>query len=99
MLLRAMLVDAEHAALEDREVAFNRVGCDLATAATLANVLLGGVVDRFVFGELAARPDVGGVFVGMQDALARGVRDQNRAQCVGGKVFDLDGASAPAALH
>ena len=40
MLLSAMLIDALHAALEDREIAFDGVGVDVA-----AHVLAAGVVN------------------------------------------------------
>jgi hypothetical protein len=49
VLLGAMLIDALHASLEDRIVAFNRVGGDIA-----ANVLIGAVGDGLVAFELAA---------------------------------------------
>jgi hypothetical protein len=47
MLLRAVLIDALHAALEDRIVAFNRVGRNQPFALT-ANVFFLAVVDRGV---------------------------------------------------
>ena len=52
MLLRAMLIDALHAALEDRIVAFHRVrGDDLFALA--AHVFLASVVNAVMAGKLA----------------------------------------------
>jgi hypothetical protein len=52
MLLGAVLVDATHPALEDREVALNRVRVDAAVI--LADVLASRVRDRAMAGELLA---------------------------------------------
>ena len=60
-----MLVDAFHAALEDRIVAFNRVGGDLA-----ANVFLGAVVHGVMAHEVRAKLAVPAAFVRVDDALA-----------------------------
>ena len=43
MLLFAVLIDALHAAFEDREETFRRIGVNIA-----ASVFLRGVLDRFV---------------------------------------------------
>jgi hypothetical protein len=48
VLLAAMLVDALHAALEDREVAFNRVGVH-----STDNVLLASMANHAVIGIMA----------------------------------------------
>jgi pimeloyl-ACP methyl ester carboxylesterase len=45
----AMLIDALHAALEDRKVAFDRIRSDVAT-----HVLFRRVIDRFVAGKFIA---------------------------------------------
>ena len=49
MLLRAMLIDALHAPLEDAEVSFNGICVDRA-----ATVLTSGVAHEIVLGELTA---------------------------------------------
>jgi hypothetical protein len=51
MLLGAMLIDALHAALEDREAAFNRVGMNAATA-IFASAVVDGAVAQKDFAEL-----------------------------------------------
>lgn len=101
VLFRTVLIHADHPALEDAEIAFNGVGRDLAAFMTATTVFLGAVIDRFVIGKLAARRLVDVEIVGMQDALARGRRDQHGTQRVLRQVFDLDRASAPksAALY
>ena len=48
MLLRAVLIDAPHASLEDRKAAFNRVRVDGA-----ADVFASAVIDRIVARERA----------------------------------------------
>jgi hypothetical protein len=47
MLLIAMLIDAAHTALEDREVAFGRVGMHI-----VADVFAAGMMHRFVIGKV-----------------------------------------------
>jgi hypothetical protein len=49
VLLAAVLIHADHAALEHAEVAFNRVGVDGA-----ANVFVGTVIDDLVTGKIFA---------------------------------------------
>ena len=49
MLFAAMLVDADHAALEDAEKSFNRIRGHVA-----ACIFLGAMVDRLVLGEFRA---------------------------------------------
>src|SRR5208282_220723 len=50
MLLATVLVDALHAALEDRVVALNRIGADYPFA-LIANVFIVAVLDSFVAGK------------------------------------------------
>src|SRR5882762_3064679 len=98
MLFGTVLVNPDHAALEDAEIAFNGVGRDLLPAPSFANVFFGSMIDGFVFGELAARCHVSIEFVGMQRALARGIGDENGPQSGAGQIVDLDGTGTPAAL-
>ena len=68
VLFRAVLVDALHAALEDREIAFDGVRAGAAPA-----VLLAAMDDRQVLRELPANFDVPGAFIGRERAAARDV--------------------------
>lgn len=52
VLLGAVLIDALHTALEDAEIAFNRVGVDRSV--TLANILVGAVLNGLVIREVFA---------------------------------------------
>jgi len=63
-----MLIDATHPALEDREIAFNRVGVRLA-----AYPFLNRMVNGFVAGEPAAWTLVGAPFVRHQRAFSGGI--------------------------
>ena len=72
MLLAAMLVDAFHAALEDRIEALDRVCVRLA-----ANVLFGRMVDAIMANEAAARTIVVERFIGIEDAFALRIQHEN----------------------
>src|SRR5262245_33091044 len=65
VLLAAMLVDALHAALEDREITLDRVRGDGA-----AHVFLGGVVDRFVASEILVEAAMPTRFIGHDGGFA-----------------------------
>jgi len=93
VFLAAMLVDAAHPALEDREKAFNGVGMCRA-----AHVLVDRVVDGFVTGETPPDAAIGTVLIGHQIALGVGVREHDLAQFGSGDVFSLDRAGLAAAL-
>lgn len=84
----AMLVDAPHPALENREKAFNGVGVHLP-----AHVFLGAVVDGFVAGELAPDAEIGAPLVGHQRALGIGVRENDLPQFVGSGVVSHERTS------
>lgn len=64
VLFGAMLISAAHAALEDREVAFDGVGVNLA-----ANVLTFAVIDRVMLDNLIQQASVNAAFVGMYARL------------------------------
>jgi hypothetical protein len=64
MLLAAVLVDAAHAALEDRKEAFRRIGMNV-----IANVFANAVLDGFMRGEMFLGTSVEAAFVGMQAAF------------------------------
>ena len=60
VLLAAMLIDALHAALEETEIAFDRVGRYIATG-----IFLDGVFDRFVGGKVLSGTMIQVAFIGM----------------------------------
>ena len=62
MALGAMLINALHAALEDRKIAFEGVGVAIA-----ANILTLAMIDRVVLFELPANGLVDIGFVGHQN--------------------------------
>lgn len=64
VLFGAMLISAAHAALENREVAFDSVGVDFA-----ANVLTLAMIDRVMLGDLIQQASVNPAFVGMNAGL------------------------------
>ena len=67
-----VLIDALHAALEDRKVAFDCVGMGSA-----ARPFVIAVVDGFVAGKLFAKAGVQVAFVGAQMGFAAGVADHD----------------------
>ena len=68
VLLRAMLVDAVHAALEDAEDVLDGVGVHVA-----AHILIGAMVHRLVAGEVAQLLIVDGRIVGHDARFLRDV--------------------------
>src|SRR5713101_344443 len=89
----AMLIDTDHAALEDREEALNGVGGHVA-----ASVLTGRVGDTLMRGELHAGLAVVVRFIGMQAAIQHDVLKQHLADRLGAEIVHLDGTGATAAL-
>ena len=68
MLFAAMLINAFHAALEDRKEALDRVGVDFA-----ARIFASGVLDSFSCeSEVFAQLGVEAAFIRVQDGFARG---------------------------
>lgn len=64
VLFAAMLVNADHATLEDREISFDAVGRDIAP-----RIFASGVIYRLVFGEAFPDRDTLLRFVGMEFAF------------------------------
>src|SRR5690606_29401476 len=64
-----------------------------------AHVLVDGVVDGAMTGELAAEGDIDRVLVGHQVALAAGLSDQNLPDVLRGDVGDMEGTDAAVTLH
>ena len=93
MLLSAMLVNALHAAFEDRIVAFHSVGGDVA-----ANIFLGAVVDGIVAQEVRPELLVPSPFIGHDDAFALDVIANYLGHFVEGSSIDMEAAGRTAAL-
>lgn len=94
VLLGAVLVDAAHPALENREVALDRIGMRLA-----ADVLAGRVAHRLVPSVLAADLRVEAALVGHQLGLAGRVGAQDLADLFLGRGLRMEGANLATALH
>src|SRR5947199_133212 len=84
MLFAAMLIDAAHAALENREIAFRRIGVDflsfgtfLAPSEVVTNVLFRAMLHGLVRVEMERSEAIELAFVGMQPRLARDVFDHD----------------------
>jgi hypothetical protein len=113
MFFTAMLVDALHAALEDRIVALNGVGGDggsfdngLAIGAQLvsdlvpvANVFFIGVVHRFMAGEIATNFHVVAGFVGHEIAFRADVFPQDRRNVGNGGAVNVEATGRAAAFN
>lgn len=65
MALAAMLIDAFHPAIEDREVAF-----DVGGIGIVPHIFIGVVLDALMLGELAAASGIKDSLIGQQVALA-----------------------------
>ena len=93
-VLRAdVVIGADDAAFEDREISLNRIGVSVA-----ANVLIGAVVDRFVAGELFSDVVVLAAFVRHQRRLAADLSNQDRAQRLAAHLWHMERADLSAAL-
>lgn len=105
MLLAAMLVDALHAALEDREIAFNRVRMDherfaarQAPNVRVTNIFLVTMVDREMCAELCADLGVETGLVGHELGLTRDILANDRHDFRGARAIDMETASGAVAL-
>ena len=97
MLLRAVLVDALHAALEDREEAFNRVRRgDLAIL--VAGIFAAAMVNRAMGGELSADAAIVLGLIGVEDRGAVGM-GHDGGDVLFAKRLDMNRAGATAALN
>src|SRR5256885_1770168 len=94
MLVRTVLVDALHPALEDRIEALDGVRMRFP-----ANVFLGSMVDRLMTGEATARAAISRKIVGHETALRIRLGDQHTVELGGRSAVDMDGARLAAALH
>src|SRR3954452_3682148 len=92
-----MLVNALHAALEDAEIAFDRVRVLLAIVK--ADILAAAVVDRAVTRELRTNLGVEFALVRHELAFAAGVLAQDQPDGFGVGVIDVERAGLAAAFH
>lgn len=86
MMLRAMLVDADHAALENAVVAFDRVGVDEAISDVFASTVAGEVVP----GKALAEGGILHRFVGHDVGGGRDVRFDDREQIGASGATDME---------
>lgn len=94
MLLRAVPVDAAHAALEDGEVVLDRVGVDLTVVQ--ADVLAGRMLDRGMLHEMRREARVQAALVGHEAAVLEDVRlhDLRHVGLCRGRRMELAGGAA-----
>jgi hypothetical protein len=88
-----MLIDALNPALQDRKVAFDGVGVDLA-----ANVLFRAVDNGSVRSEVPADAGIDGRLVGHEAAVHMGVPCEDGPQELCGDIWDVKAADLAAAL-
>src|SRR5216684_670222 len=106
MLLTAMLVDALHAALEDRIEAFNRVGGDDGAGFTIgeahnvrvADVFFFPVVHGIMAGEISANFHVVPRLISHQAAFLADVVPQDRRNVSDRGAVDMEATGRAAAL-
>src|SRR6185437_1885393 len=94
MIVRAMLIDALHAALEDREEAFDGIGVNVAVHRR--NVLALAVVGVAVAMKQLAENLILVRLVGHEVRGARNIFGEERIQGLGLEVIDHDAARLPA---
>ena len=94
MLLAAMLVDAPHAALEDRVVALDGVGVDDA-----ANIFIDAVIDGLVLPKLFAERTVGLPFIGDDESFFGNVRPDNQEQLSRSGALDVEASGLSVASN
>jgi hypothetical protein len=85
--LGAVLIDAGHSALEDREIAFNGVGVSIA-----AHPFLAPVIDGFVTSEAPADRAVRVRLIGAEMARGVGILHDHAADFARGHILDFHGA-------
>lgn len=93
MVLAAVLIDALHSALEDREVASDRVGVDIA-----AHILVLAVLDRIMGRILGADLPVEAAFVGHEAAFAADVLTEQGHDVRDRRLIDMERTDHAATL-
>src|SRR5437899_1424112 len=94
VLLFAVLINADHAALENRKIAFGGVGMRLA-----ADIFLRRVVHGFVAGKLGPERRVPSPFIGHERAVPRDVGADDRRKIGYPHALDMEAAGRSAALY
>ena len=92
MALAAMLIDALHAALEDRKVAFNGVGVDDPTH-VFANAVIDGLMHPVFFPERAVSLPI----IADDESSLGNVCADDREQLTAGSPFHMKAAHGAAA--
>ena len=93
VLVRAMLIDALHPALEDAEIALNGVRGHVAT-----DVFAAGVTDAFVSRDVLLGVGVEAAFVGVEGGLARDVLRHDAGHGRLGRAVNMERADTTATL-
>ena len=99
MLLAAVLIDAGHPALEDREEAFVGVHVRLGAIWELSRPFLFGVVDSIMARETSADCRIRTALIGHQRAFGIGIVEHDGSESLRGQVLDFNRASWSPALN
>src|SRR5271167_2221905 len=99
MLLLAMLVDADHAALEDGEITLCTVHAnDDASPTITIGVFLAAMVNGAVLRKFLADADILGRLISHQVCFSVDIRLHDRADDSLGNFLDMERTSRPAPL-
>jgi len=98
MLLFAMLVDAFHAALEDRIVSLDGVGRDYPLT-IVANIFIDTMLDGFMAGESLTDVLIMASLIGHQRSLASDVIADDRVNLSGAGILNMEATRAALPLN
>lgn len=90
VLFGTVLIDALHAAFENREITLDGIGGDVA-----ANVLAARMIDLLMLGDVQAGIPIKTAFVGVKAALARDVLNNYLGNGCLVRAIDMEGAGLP----
>src|SRR5205823_6419365 len=97
MLLATMLVNADHAALEDRVEAFDGIGVNSALA-LIPNIFLIAVTNGAVTGKLLPYAVVNVGLIGHEVGFTGDVLAHNRDDARNARILDMEAAGGAATL-